>query len=166
MAVIIAVPVLGLLVVVQSAVVSRMPLLYGTADLMLLALIAWAVQERVKTTWHWFAIGGLMVTIVSALPPGVAFLGYFLATAFARAIRSRIWQLPLLAMLAATFVGTILFQGLTLFSLRLEGALIPIDQAFQQISLPSALLNLLLALPMYALLSDLAKWVYPEEIEM
>jgi hypothetical protein len=34
-----------------------------------------------------------------------------------------------------------------------------------QITLPSLLLNLLLALPVYVLLGDLAKWVHPEELE-
>jgi hypothetical protein len=34
------------------------------------------------------------------------------------------------------------------------------------ITLPSLILNLLLAIPAYALFTDLAKWLYPEPLEV
>lgn len=166
MAILVAVPVLGLMVILQSAIISRMPLLHGTADLVMLALLAWAVQERVKTTFHWGLIGGLLVMVVSAVPFGLALLGYPIAAGMARLFRRQVWQLPLLAMLVATFAGTLLLHSLTILGLRLEGVAIPWLEAFNVITLPSALLNLLLAVPMYALIGDLANWLYPEEIEI
>jgi hypothetical protein len=72
----------------------------------------------------------------------------------------------LLATLAAAFFGTIITQAITVFYLRFNGADIPILEAFNIITLPSALLNLAAAIPMYALLTDLANWLYPEEIEL
>jgi hypothetical protein len=32
--------------------------------------------------------------------------------------------------------------------------------------LPSIILNLLLAIPVYALVKDLSEWLYPEEIDL
>lgn len=166
MATLIAVPVLGALVILQSAVVSRVPLIAGTADLILLALIAWAVQERVTTAWQWSVMGGLMVSLVSASSVSVTLGGYLLATGIAVVLRYRVWRIRLLSMLAATFFGTLIAHALTIFSLRLNETAIPILESFNIITLPSILLNLLVAVPMYALISDLANWLYPEEIEL
>lgn len=166
MAYLLAIPVLGLLIILQSALISRVHLLYGTADLVLLALLAWAVQERVKSAWQWTLIGGVLVSIVSALPFGAALLGYLLATAIALALRRWVWQVPLLAMMAGTFFGTFITHTVSLAALRSVGTLIPILEAFNIVTLPSVLLNLLLAVPIYGLLGDLANWVYPEEIEI
>ena len=69
-------------------------------------------------------------------------------------------------MLVATFLGTLVTQGLALGALRLTGDPLPILQAFNLITLPSILLNLILAIPAYALLGDLAGWLYPEELEV
>lgn len=166
MATLIAVPVLGALVILQSAVISRAPLIYGTADVILLALIAWSVQERVTTAWHWSIIGGLMVSFVSAIPTSVILAGYLLATGIAVLLRFRVWQIRLLAMLAATFFGTLITHALAITSLRLNETAIPILESFNTITLPSILLNLLVAVPMYAIIGDLANWLYPEEIEL
>jgi rod shape-determining protein MreD len=166
MAYLLAVTILGLLIIFQSALISRVHLLYGTADLVLLALIAWAVQERVRSAWQWTVIGGVLVSIVSALPLGAAMLGYLLATGVALAFRRWVWQVPLLAMVAGTFFGTFITHAVSLAALRSVGTPIPLLEALNIITLPSALLNLLLATPVYGLLGDLANWVYPEEIEI
>ncbi len=166
MATLIAIPILSVLLIFQSAVVSRITLLHGSADLLLLAVVAWALQKRVDTAWHWSVIAGLMISFVSALPFGVALIGYPLAVGLALLLRQRVWQVPILAMFLATFFGTLATQAMALAILRLSGDPLPILQAFNLIILPSILLNLLLAVPAYALLGDLAGWLYPEELEV
>ena len=106
-----------------------------------------------------------MVAFVSALPPGVALVGYLIAVGLALLIRQRIWQAPLLAMLATTFLATLFFHAISLAVLRVQGAALPLLEAFNQITLPSILLNLLLAIPIYALMGELAGWVYPDALE-
>jgi cell shape-determining protein MreD len=166
MTILAAIPVLGLLIILQTAIASRIPLLQGTADLVLLALVAWAVQERVKTTWQWGLVGGLMVSLVSALSLLAAVPAYLLSAGLARALRKQLWQMPLLAMFSAVFLGTLIIHAFTFIFLRTGGVQIPFWEAFNNITLPSALLNLLLAVPVYALMGDLANRLYPEEIEM
>lgn len=166
MATIIAIPVLGLLLILQSAVVSRIPLIQGTADLILLALVAWAVQDRVRTAWHWCIIGGLLVSVVSAVPLLVILTGYLLTAVIAILLRQRIWGVRILGMFTATFLGTLITHALTIAALQFTGTPIPWDIALNTITLPSALLNLILVVPVYALVGDLANWIYPEEIEI
>lgn len=166
MATLIAIPIFSFLVIIQSAVLSRAPLVYGTADLTLLAMVAWALQKRVDTAWHWGVVGGLMISFVSALPTGVPLVGYLLVVGLTRMLRRRVWQAPILAMFTAVFAGTLLTNFLNLIALRLAGNPLPWLEALELITLPSLLLNLLLALPAYAIFADLAKWLYPEGLEM
>lgn len=166
MAILIAFLILGSLSILQTTIVSRIALLSGTADLVLLALISWTLQKRVQTAWHWSIIGGLLAGVTSALPAGVPIIGYGLTTWIALLVRQRIWRIQTLAMFVVTFIGTLIIHALSIFSLRLIGNPIPIWEAINLITLPSLLLNLLLSIPIYALIGDLASWLYPEEIEV
>ena len=166
MAVLIAIPILGGLALIQSAIVSRMPLIQGTADLILVTIIAWALQERIRGYWQWSIIGGGIITFMSALPVGIYIGAYLGATFLARLISRRVWKVPFLGMLAATFLGTLLLNIVAWLSRWLTGVFIPIDQALNLIVIPGILLNLVLAVPVYYVVKDLAAWLYPEEIEV
>lgn len=166
LATLLALPILGLLAIFQSAIVSRISLLQGTADLVLLALIAWALQPQVQTAWRWALIGGVLVNILTALPVGIPLLGYLSATGLALLLRQRVWQVPMLAMLVATVAGTLLSLSIAWLALRITGVPLPVFQSFYLIVLPSILLNLLLAIPFYTLAGDLASWLYPQDLEI
>lgn len=166
LAILVSLPVLAGLLILQSAIVSRMQLLNGSADLVLLAILAWALQKRVQTAWHWSIIGGLMVAMASALPFVVPLVTYPLAAAVALLLRQRVWQVPLLAMFVATFTGTLITHAFSLTALRLVGEPLPLGEALNLVTLPSLLINLLLAIPIYALIGDLAANLYPEELEV
>jgi rod shape-determining protein MreD len=161
-----ALPVLGILTMLQSAVVSRIQLLNGTVDLLLLALMAWALHQKVRNAWHWALIAGAFFSIVSALPVGVMPAAYLASTGLALALKRRVWQVPVLAMFLATFTGTIVTQGASIVSLLAAGANLPVIEALNLVTLPSLLLNLMLAIPMYILIGDLASWVYPQEMDV
>jgi rod shape-determining protein MreD len=166
MAVLLAFLLLGLMVIVQSAILSQVQLLYGTVDLALLIVIAWAVQERVKTAWHWGVIAGLLVSLATSVPAPAIILAYVSATGIAIFLRRIFWQRPILAMISATFLATLVIHAITVVALAINGTQIPLIEAFYMITLPSALLNLLLAIPIYALVGDIANWLYPEPIEI
>lgn len=166
MTTLLAFPILAILLVLQSAIFSQIPLLQGTSDLVLLALVAWSLQRRVRTAWQWGIIGALLVGFVSAVPFVVYIVGYLLTVGFSLLLRQRIWQVPLLAMFIATFFGTLVIHLATLMALRVSGTVLPIGASINLIILPSILLNLLLALPFFTLFSDLANFLYPEELEM
>lgn len=151
--------------VLQSSLFSRIPLLYGTLDLFLLVLVAWALQKRVQTAWQWSIVAGLIFNLVSALPLGVPVIGYGLSTGIALALRRQVWQYPLLAMFITIFFGTLITHSVSVIALRLTGHPIPVLEAFNLITLPSLLLNLILAAPAYAIMASLAARLYPEALE-
>ncbi len=157
----IAAPVIVLAVILQSAMISRIYLLSGVADLPLVMLTAWALQEDVDSAWHWAAAMGLMVGFVSGIPWFVPVIGYLMIVALAQALQKRVWQAPLLAMFTVTFLGTIIINLLSFAVLRVSGVVMPIEDVLGLLILPGVLLNMLLAIPVYAVMRDLARWVYP-----
>ena len=162
----VAVVVLILTLMIQTIIVSSLPLLAGTADLMLLVLISWALQDRVKTAWEWTIAGGLLVGFVSALPIYLPLIGYTLVTFLARWTQRRVWQTPVLAMLFVTVVGTFLMNVLTILALQFVGTPVSFSDGISLVTLPSTMLNLIFALPVYLLIKDLARWLYPAEDEV
>ncbi len=153
------------MLVIQMAIASRIPLLSGYADLMLVAVAAWSLQERAQTAWHWAILAGLLVGWTSAAPWAISLIGYMLMVIFARALVRRIWQTPLLAMFVVVFVGTLLMHVLTIAALILTGSRMTFADALSVVTLPSLFINLSLALLIYPILRDLAVWVYDIEDE-
>jgi hypothetical protein len=122
----IAIPIILLALILQSAVISRVFLLSGIADLPMLMLAAWALQENVESAWHWAAALGIMVGFVSAIPWYVPVISYIIVVAMAQLLQRRV-----------------------------------IDEVLGLVILPGVLLNMLLAIPVYAIMRDLSRWVYP-----
>ena len=154
----IAFPLLALVVIVQSAVISQMSLLAGYADLMLVILAAWALKADASSAWLWALLGGFMVSFVSGMPWLVTMAGYLFVVLLAQALRQRVWQAPLLAMFSVIFLGTLAMNLLALLVLNLLGTPLPIGDSLGLIVLPSVLLNLLFSIPVYAVVRDLAQW--------
>jgi rod shape-determining protein MreD len=162
----IAFPLLGLAVILQSAVISGITLLSGYADLLLIMLAAWALQPQVKTSWHWAFVASAMVGYITRLPWPAALAGYLTVVVIAQMLQRRVWQAPLLAMFSVTFVGTLLMHLISYIALIFLGSPLSLGDVLSFVTLPSLLLNLLFAIPVYAFMRDLARWVYPgEEVE-
>ncbi|MEZ0395151.1 MAG: hypothetical protein ABWK53_01770 [Anaerolineales bacterium] len=163
--ILLSLPVLGLALMLQLAMVGRVNLLFGSADLPMLILIAWGLQERVRWAWVWGLLGGLLVGYVSGLAWYVPLLGYLGAVGLAQSLRRRIWQAPFLAMFLVTLTSTLWMHGLSFISLRLAGNPLLLGDSFDLITLPSVFLNLALGVLIYPLIRDLAAWLYPSEVE-
>ncbi len=156
----------GILAIIQSTIISTMPLLKGTADLILLFIVAWALQDRVDSAWQWCLIGGIFASLYSALPFGSFIAAYVICVGIARLLKRRIWKAPFLAMLAAIFISTLVVQLISLFARLIMGISIPLIDILNLILLPSLLLNLILAIPVFSIVHDLASWLYPEKLEV
>ena len=162
----IAFPLLALVVILQSAVISRMTLLAGYADLMLVILAAWALKADASSAWLWALLGGIMVSFVSGIPWPLPIIGYLFVVLLAQILRQRVWQAPLLAMFSVIFLGTLFMDISTLLVLNLLGTPLPLGDSLGLIVLPRVLLNLLFSIPVYAVIRDLAQWVSPvQEVE-
>ncbi|MEJ5202544.1 MAG: hypothetical protein WHV66_09975 [Anaerolineales bacterium] len=149
---------------VQTSIISHLTLLHGSADLVMLVLLAWLLQERVKHGWIWALLSGLLIGFISALPLFVPLFAYIVLYALTRMFQRRVWQMPVMAMLVLTVIGTFIQHFLTIVSLQINGVPIAFSEGIKFVTLPSALLNLILSIPVYVLVVDMAGFVYPEEV--
>lgn len=162
----VAIPAIILAVILQSAMISRIYLLSGIADLPLVMLAAWALQQDVDSAWHWAIAFGLAVGFVSGISWYVPLIGYGLVVAMAQVLQKRVWQAPLLAMFSVTFLGTVMMDLVSFAVLRISGVSMRLEDVLGLLVLPSVLMNMLLAIPVYAVMRDLSHWVYPSpEVE-
>lgn len=158
---IVAIPLLGLTVIIQSALVGQFSLLSGYADLLLVILAAWALQEGVTTAFQWAFLASVMVSFISHLPWAVYIIGYFGIVILAMILQRRIWQVPLLAMISVTFLGTIYMHLLSFLYLNFNGTRLSFADSMGLVTLPSVLLNMLIAIPIFGMMRDFARWTFP-----
>jgi hypothetical protein len=163
-AILVAIPVLILTIILQTSIVSRVMLLSGNADLLLLVVAAWGLQERSHGAWFWGVLASLLAGMASGVPWYIYLIGYLSVVGLARLLVHSIWQAPLLAMFAVTFIGTMELLMLTFIQRIILDVPLSFNDVFQQIILPTILLNLLLSIPVHSLFRDLVKLLYPEAV--
>ena len=99
----VAAPVIIFAVILQSAIVSRVYLLSGIADLPLVMLAAWALQEEVETVLALGCCHEFAGWVCFRLPWLAPLIGYFAVVGLAQILQGRVWQAPLLAMFSRYF---------------------------------------------------------------
>jgi hypothetical protein len=147
----------------QVTLLARVDLLQGTAELVLLTLIAWMMQEGWAPDWRWGIPAGLMVGYSSALPDWLLLAGYVAAAAICQLLHTRVWQVRLLTLATSVLLGTLVIHLLTLLYMWFGANPMGFGEALNLITLPSMLLNLILLLPVNALISELVKFIAPAE---
>ena len=159
---------LSITIMLQLAVFSRLPLLNGTADIVLLSLIVWALQENVKI-WEirfWTLFAAIFIGFISAVPFIAVAIPYVLIMLMIRWLQQRIWKASIWALLISVVLGTLFQQTVILFVLRIiNNVPLLISESYIFVILPSMVLNLLFAVPIYLLIKDMAEWLYPVEVE-
>jgi hypothetical protein len=115
----------------------------------------------VTTAFHWAFLASVMVSFASHLPWFIYLLGYVGVVLLALLLQRRVWQAPLLAMFSVTFLGTLIMHLISYSYLRLAGDPLSFGDAVGLVTLPSVLLNMLVAIPLFGVMRDLAGWVFP-----
>lgn len=149
----------------QLSVFSQWKILSGNADLLLLFVIAWCLYDRSKYLWLLVLIMAGTTIFVSAAPIYITLVVYVGVYLLSRQIHSRMWQTPLLAMIVLTFIASLAQNALSIGTIFIRNININFSAALIEIALPSLLLNMLLAIPVHALVRELAYYAFPKGVE-
>ena len=167
MSAIIGTMVIAVGLMLQTAVFSRTPLIFGTVDIVLLLLISWALQPSIKDweVWYWTGLGAVFVGFISVVPAVVYIVTYLLVVIVVRWLQHKIWKGSVLFLFFSTALATLFQQSVVFGIVRLlNGVPLSLSDGFTLVMIPSLVLNLLFAFPVYLLMKDLADWLNPEEI--
>lgn len=148
-------------IMLQSGIASRITLFSGATDLILLFLAAWGLQSQIKNIWLWTLLTGTILSFISAMPFFAPMFGYLAITVITQILKKRIWETPLLAMLLAIFFGTLIQHIFYFFALIISGTTISWIESINLVTLPSLLINMLLAIPVYTAVHEIALLIKP-----
>ena len=162
--VIVGIPLFLLAGLLQVSFLGRLTLLNGTADILMLFMIAWSINDRTKFSWIFVILCGLIMSYISAMPMNGYLWMYLVIWGIIWFIKTKVWEMPLIIMLFMTIIGTIIIAVGTLGLLFLQNASINYSDAFKMIITPNLVLNLLFSIPIYAFLNDVVNTIYIGEV--
>ncbi len=150
----IGIPLLLVAAIVNATIMPELRLGNGAADLVFLMVVSWALLSDVREGMLWAVIGGAMQDLFSVAPLGVSALGLVIVAFIADAVFGQVSRGNWLVPLAVVAVGTPLYHMITLGLLRmLDLSAVGLGQGLVYVTLPSTILNLLLILPIFRLMS-------------
>jgi rod shape-determining protein MreD len=160
----VAVPLMALLLILQTSLLPFFPILGIVPQLLFLVAIGWGLLQGVNEGLLWAFVAGLFVDLFSAAPIGIS------AVAYMTAVPSVIWLstllpenrylIPMLQTGLATFVA----MFLNFFLLRLFG--FPIGWEYLELVPPTAVLHAALILPIYWLMYRIDRLLRPRPVEL
>lgn len=149
----------------QLSIFSQWKILSGSVDLLLLFVVAWCLHDRSKYLWVLVLVMAGITSLVSALPVYIPFIVYLAIYLVIRQFHKRVFQTPLLGMLIVTFAASLLQTALTIGTIFIQRVDIDFNAALVEVALPSLLLNMLLAIPIHAIVRELAFLAFPKGVE-
>lgn len=166
MSTLIGLPLLALLAITQSAIVSDLSLLEGRPDLILVVVVAWGIIGRYRESMLWGLIGGLALDLLSGLPLGVTAINLILIAFLVSFSEGRFWESHILMPLGVMLITSPLFYFMSILTLWLLGYDIELGFAMLRVALPGTFLNLLLILPGTQIISALDRVIHPPEVSI
>lgn len=155
-----------IVLMLQYGIFSRWTLLSGSADIVLLFIIALCLISNAKRLWVLVLIFGAIVGAISALPFYLPVGFYFAVYLAAQQIRKRIMQSPLLSMYLLTFVASIGWHILNISFLFIKRIPFKMDTALFEIMLPGLLLNILISIIVHAIVQESSRVITPKGVEL
>lgn len=159
-----AVPLMVVLTVLQTALLPYFPLFGVTPSLPFLVALAWGLLRGVNEGVVWAFIAGFFMDLFTAAPVGGMALTYMIAVLAASVINDVLpTNRTVIPMLLAA-IATIIQQLLYAIFLAIFGY--SIVQVIAASLLPTVLLHTFLILPIYWLLYLLHRAVWPKPVEI
>jgi rod shape-determining protein MreD len=159
-----AIPVMLLLAVVQTAVLPHFPILGLVPQVPFLVALAWGLLRGMNEGIVWAFIGGLLLDLFSVAPMGVTSLSFMLAILaviwIENAMPADRFFIPVIMAIAATVIYLLVY----LILLRLLGY--PTTLQGAAALLPTAILHGALILPIYWLMAYLDRIFRPRPVEL
>ncbi len=157
---ILAIPLLAVSVLVQSSILRQIPFLQGGLDLPLLIVLCWSLLAP-DSALVWAVTAGALADFFTGGPFGVTPIAYLLASFTVGQLHGRLQTDSPLVVMAIVLFGTVLAHLAMIVLLILAGRTVDIGFSLAYVTLPTAFLNTLAALPVYPLLRRLHRATLP-----
>ena len=133
----------------------------GRPNPVLVVVLAWNLVRRDASGLLWAFVGGLVLDALSGGPMGSILLALLMVSLIGNLIGGRFWGPHWLLALVYVVVGSILYHLIYLLVLTFCGWPMNLVESLTTITLPSAVLNLVLMIPVYPAMRWLAARIAP-----
>ena len=159
-----AVPLMLVLGVVETAVLPHFPILGTTPQLAFLVALAWGLLYGIEEGAVWAFFAGMFTDLYSITPMGVSSLAFIVGITAVIAIRQALPTSQVLLPLALAGIATVISFLVDIVLLRLFGTI----TNFQSLTvLPiTILINILAILPIYWLLYIIDRTTRPRRVQL
>ena len=157
---------LPLLSIYQTMPSIKIQLAGGSANLVLVTVLAWNIISRNSDGLLWAFIGGLSLDVLSGGPMGSTVLSMLLVSIMAGLVSGRLWGTHWLLSLIWVAVGTVIYHGIYLLVLTICGWHMVWQDSFMVITLPSSVLNLALMIPVYPIVRSVASRIVTPRVSI
>lgn len=158
----IAIPIMILLAVLQTAVLPLFPVFGFVLQLPVLAALAWGLLRGPQEGAGWGFVGGLCLDLFSAAPFGSSAIALVIATGIISIVQMNLPTSRFVAPIILGGFGSLIFLYVYTFVVRLAGQ--PFSWSVMTIFQGQALLQAFLMVPVYWLLYGLISLIYPARV--
>lgn len=160
----IAIPVMALLAIVESSVLSRFPVAGVTPQLLFVVALGWGIHRGLEEGLIWAFIAGLFTDLFSLAPLGISSLAFMAGVGVPLMLQQVLppRRLPVAMFLAA--LGTVIYLSVYALALRVFGFGTSLRGLID--TLPLIIFHAVLIVPVYLLLASLLRMLRPRRVEL
>ncbi len=155
------IPLLALLALAQTTLMSMLPTGPAKPDLVLVLVVGWGIVRGGGEATLWALGGGLFLDLVSGVPFGLQTVGLAAVGLLADLMETNFFRSNILIPLSAIFIATLLFHIIEAAMMQTTGYPIDWGTFLLRIVLPTAGLNTALMPLVYFLLRRLDRVEHP-----
>jgi rod shape-determining protein MreD len=160
----VAVPLIALLVVLQTTLMPLLKVAGIMPQLAIVAAISWALQRGPMEGMVWAFLAGMLLDAFSFSPLGITALSLMVAIFVVTRLQQVLPENPLLLPALLTGLTFAAYLALSLVLLRLLGYTFTADNI--ALLPPAVLLHALLGMPAYWLAGNVERFLYTRQIEV
>ncbi len=161
-----AIPILVLAAALESSVLPYLRLYSGQPSLVLLLVLAWGLNAPLEEALFWAFVGGISQDLLSITPIGTSTIALVIVLFGVEIIRKQVYRVSIMTLLGMVLVGSVLHEIVSLIVLALIGAPRDLGEVLPYVLLPEIFYNLILMLPIYAVLRLIQRRIHRPELSL
>lgn len=159
----ISIPIMALLAILQSSVLSRFPIVGVSPQLLFVVTLAWGLERGLQEGLVWAFVAGIFADLFSVAPMGLSSLAFMAGVGAPLLIRHVLPPRRLLVAMLLSLVGTLIFLLIYAIGLRVFGFGISTTGLLEL--LPLLPLHAVLIVPAYLIANAFARATKPRRVE-
>lgn len=159
----IAMPVMALLAILHSSVLSRFPILGVVPQLLFIVALAWGIVRGLEEGVIWAFIAGICVDLFSITPLGLSSVAFIAGVGAPLLLQQALPPRRLLVAMVMAALGTLIYLIVYIVGLRLFGFSTPLNGLAGL--LPLIGLHAVLIVPVYVLIDSFLRTFRPRRVE-